>query len=135
MNLIDIENMKAADLKTNKAQAVEAAKSADLADLAARYVQARLDAATRDGKLAEQGVTITSLNTAIASERERAEGLSELSRRLTGKVEELETAVARLQQELALERQARASAEALARARRVAVAEINAIAGKALVDG
>lgn len=135
MNLIDIENMKAADLKAHKQQAIEAAKGADHADLAGRYVQARLDAVTRDEKLAEQGVTITSLNQAMAqTTAQLTQAVAEL-KGLQARFEQQKASLAECTQALASERQARALAETLAKARRVAVAEINAIAGKALIDG
>lgn len=71
MTLNDIENATAADIKANRVELVEQAKSATVDELAMRYVQARLDAKMRDEKLAEQGATITSLNEAIASARDR----------------------------------------------------------------
>lgn len=68
MQLTKIENLSAAELKSRReelADAVVAAAEIDREELAARYVQARLDAKLRDEKLAEQGQTIGSLNGSI----------------------------------------------------------------------
>lgn len=142
MKLHEIENLSVEDLKGRKPELIEHAGKADPAELAARYIQARTDAAARDAKLAEQGRTIEALNTAVTSERER---LFEASRQIEGMksaaaskdqaLADRDEQIRTLTRQLGEERAARATAEALARARKVAVAEINAIAGRALVDG
>ena len=67
MNIIDIENMTAAELKANQGEAVEAVANDEA--LAQRYVKALLDAKTRDEKLAEQGQTITLLQQAAEQQK------------------------------------------------------------------
>lgn len=64
MALEAIENMSASELKDQREALVALAAGQPAADLAARYVQARLDARMRDEKLAEQGKTITILQAA-----------------------------------------------------------------------
>jgi len=77
MKTADIENLAHKDLKARRDELVNALvdATADVprAELAARYVQARTDAAHRDEKLAEQAVTIGSLNTAIGDARQKVE--------------------------------------------------------------
>lgn len=81
MTLVEIENLTAAELKSRKAELIEQAKKAKVDELAARYVQARTDATIRDEKLHEQGVTITSLNEALLSEKNLSASLrSEISK-------------------------------------------------------
>ena len=72
MNLIEIENLSAVELKARRDELVEAAKGAPVEELAARYVQARLDATQRDEKLAEQGKTITALQDALSAAKAQA---------------------------------------------------------------
>lgn len=67
MNLHEIENMTAADLKAQRAELAESLKAEPPDDLADRYLQARHDAKQRDEKLAEQGRTITALQTGLAA--------------------------------------------------------------------
>lgn len=70
MTLIDIENLPAAELKKRRDELVAEAAKADTKELASRYVQARCDAAMRDDKLREQGVTINTLNDALATAKQ-----------------------------------------------------------------
>lgn len=65
MQTSHIENLSSADLKDQRAEIVSALKASPPDDLADRYVQARLDAKSRDDKLSEQGQTITTLNEAL----------------------------------------------------------------------
>lgn len=66
----DIENMSVAELKASK-NAIIAELQASPAELAARYVQARLDAKMRDEKLAQQGKYITQLEQTLAALEEK----------------------------------------------------------------
>lgn len=75
MTIYEIENLTAAQLKERKAELVEVAKEFPVDDLAARYVQARMDAKIRDEKLAEQGKTITRLESELDGERKAAKHL------------------------------------------------------------
>ena len=70
---IDIENMTAAELKAQQAAVISGLEGES--DLASRFVRARLDAKLRDEKLAEQGVTITELQSALQTVRQTAESL------------------------------------------------------------
>lgn len=68
MNLADVENLSAAELKEQRDSIVaelSGAEGIDREEIARRYVQARFDAKFRDEKLSEQGVTINSLNDSI----------------------------------------------------------------------
>lgn len=65
MELHEIENLSAAELKERRAELTEVAQAAPPDVLASRFIQARRDAKLRDEKLAEQGATITNLNAAI----------------------------------------------------------------------
>lgn len=75
MNLHEIENMTAAELKADKSELIELAKAEPVADLAARYVQARTDAKIRDEAMAVQGTTITQLGAALESLTKERDGL------------------------------------------------------------
>lgn len=55
MTLVEIENMSAVELRARAAEAIAAAQTAPAADLARRYVQARLDAKRRDDTMQSQG--------------------------------------------------------------------------------
>lgn len=70
MTLIDIENLSAGELKKRRDDLVAEAAKANVEELASRYVQARFDATMRDDKLAEQGVTINTLNDALAAAKQ-----------------------------------------------------------------
>lgn len=73
MTLETIENLSAADLKTKAAELVAEAVKVEPAELAKRYVQARLDAKMRDEVLAKQGETVTALQTGLkAAEQQNA---------------------------------------------------------------
>ncbi len=61
MQLTEIENLSAAELKAKRDELAAAIAGSPPEDLAARYVQARYDAKARDEKLAEQGQTIVAL--------------------------------------------------------------------------
>lgn len=73
MNISDIENLSSAELKARRDELLAALKDAAPADVAARYLQARTDARLRDEKLAEQGATITALQSGLAAATERIE--------------------------------------------------------------
>lgn len=146
MQLHDIENLSVEELKGRKAELIAEAAKAPPAELAARYVQARLDAKARDATLAEQGRTIATLNATLEKERqERADerqAAQQERQQLHGQLTKAQSQIEAHAQELvavnvrcgdALQRAE--TAEQLARARRTAVAEIQAIAGRALIDG
>ena len=67
MNLQDVENLSAADLKTRKKELLAAIKADAPAELADRYIQARTDAKVRDEAMAKQGKTIDSLQEGYAA--------------------------------------------------------------------
>lgn len=76
-SLIDIENASAEALKASRPEAIEIAKAADHDAVAERYVQARLDAKTRDELLSDQGDTITIIKKALAEKEEFANAESD----------------------------------------------------------
>lgn len=146
MTLIEIENLSAAlgaaELKARKAELVDAAAAADAAELAARYVQARIDARMRDEKLAEQGRTIGLLQDALEKAKqveaelrgakERAAALEAAIAELTAKQEAesrqaaaaLDAAIADLTAKLDAEACRATAATALARERRAVLANL-----------
>lgn len=161
MTITEVENMDAGTLKAKRAEAVEAVKGAP--ELAARYVQARLDATTRDEKLGEQGKTITALQDAAEASKKREADLrrtletacadalaagqaheSKLARVLevtrtaatsaNEMVESLTNNLADLQSECAEEKTQRAEAEALAKSRRAVLAQITGLIAPLLVQ-
>lgn len=71
-----IENLSAAELKAERAELAQAIAANPPEELAARYVQARLDAKIRDEKLAEQAATLRALEQGLAAATERVAALS-----------------------------------------------------------
>lgn len=61
MKISDVENLSFAEMQNQKSVIIESIVTADPAELAARYLQARMDAKRRDEKLWEQGVEITGM--------------------------------------------------------------------------
>lgn len=61
----DIENLSASELKQRRVELTKEMSEVAPDALASRYVQARLDAKMRDEKLAEQGTTITLLQSSL----------------------------------------------------------------------
>lgn len=147
MTIIDIENMTAEELKAQRAEAV---KSTGDNELAARYVQARLDAKQRDEKLAEQGVTITTLTKALADSNARADAAVADAKATAAQLAAAKDATVqtghKLQAEIAARQEdlnkARVNADAqakeinrldlLAKARRVALSGVSDIATQAI---
>jgi hypothetical protein len=76
MNIHEIENLSAAELKAKRAELIEAAKAVPIGELAERYVKARTDATIRDEKLAEQGGTIDALRAGAAALTEKNSDLA-----------------------------------------------------------
>lgn len=66
VKLAQIENMPHAKLKDNKADLIAAAAMEPVAELAARFVNARIDAKRRDERMAEMGAEITGLQETVA---------------------------------------------------------------------
>lgn len=73
MNTHDIENLSADELKARRDELIDAARMLPPGEVAARYVQARTDAARRDEKLAEQGKTITALQAGMDAAKAQVE--------------------------------------------------------------
>lgn len=141
MQLHEIENLDITALKSDKAALIAAASKAPVDELAARYVQARTDAAGRDAKLAEQGTTITSLHEALQAARQHnAEAVRKLDALNVQLAEQLTTIDDQAKQiaflKLTLDKGIKRteSAENLARSRRVALATASKILTDALVD-
>ncbi len=72
MNLHEIQNLSFAELKERRDELV---KLAGGNDVAARYIQALTDAKMRDEKLAEQGVTIKTLQDGMGLAQQRVADL------------------------------------------------------------
>ena len=70
MKIHEVENMSADELKAGQAEIVKALDGN--AELAVRYVQARLDAKIRDVKLAEQAKTLEALQTGLGAAEKQA---------------------------------------------------------------
>lgn len=86
MNIIDILNLSAAELKEKRAEAVEAATAVPVDELAGRAVQFLLDAKMRDEKLAEQGKTITLLQGSLESSSDQLNGAIQRIKDLEGEL-------------------------------------------------
>lgn len=145
MTLTEIENLSFADLKARRDELLASLKDADRAELTARYLQARTDAKQRDEKLAEQGQTITALQAGVeALTREKAKLESDLSAshelvlKREGECRAVEveldkckseavTAIQKLTADLAQETARANAGEALAKARRKALADVTGI--------
>ena len=142
MTIAEIENLSFADLKARRDELIQAAfESEDRGQLASRYVQARTDAKLRDEKLAEQGKTIDALTVGNAALQERfgsAEAYAQtLEEQLQEAREETRRGVDALKssQSLAASEKHRAdAAEKLAKARRVALAEVMKVISPVLAE-
>lgn len=142
-----IENLSFTELKEHRDALIADAEKLPPAELAARYVQARTDAKQRDEKLAEQGTTIASLNSALAESMARACGHAEEGNRLAAELaqskanhaasqEAAADCMAKMQKqndatnaELEATKAALAASEKLATQRRAALADVMAFAG------
>lgn len=138
MELHEIENLSATEIKEQRAQLIEDAKAAPVDQLASRYMQARLDAKTRDEKLAEQGKTITLLQQALekasADHEFTKQSLVQAQAALNAKEKECNTLLtstaerlADVQNNLAAETSRANAAEAFAKARRKGLADVAAV--------
>lgn len=135
--IIDIENASAGKLKASRAEAIEIAKASDHDAVAERYVQARLDASTRDELLADQGDTITTIKTALADKTElaksegdranSAEALLTESRAATNRVDgEAKAEIAELEAKAEIEiTELKAEAVKIAKAADTEIASLN----------
>lgn len=102
MQIQDVENLSADELKAQRVEAVQVARKAP--DVAERFVGARIDAKVRDEKLASQGETIGNL-TAQAVERTKViNTLQEELQRAQQRVTALEADVDLLTTDLTSER-------------------------------
>jgi hypothetical protein len=134
MQIHEVENLPAAELKTRKAELIEALGGGELAQ---RYVQARTDAKMRDEKLAEQGGMIAALTNGNAALEEKLQSLSTRNGELVNDLEASKARSASLLEQLSAaqkqttDQELRAvAAEKLAKARRAALADVMAFAGK-----
>lgn len=147
MTLIDLENLSAGDLKALENK-LDMAKAAPHDELAARYCRALYDAKARDEKLAEQGRTINALNDALGEAKQKAADaearcqqavsagdhavvtLRDQIATLKFKLEETEKAARQLTGDIDAQRARAEAAEALAKARRTALADVMNFAGQ-----
>lgn len=131
MTLIDIENLTFAELKSQRATLIEAARKADMAELATRFVDARTDAKQRDEKLAEQGKRIDqqqalmdrTLKT-LDEHEQRANQAERDCAASNGKINEQLEAMAVLEKRLRKAESDCVAAEQLAKSRRSVLADI-----------
>lgn len=131
MTLIEIENLTFAELKSHRSEAIEAAKAADVGELAARFVDARTDAKQRDEKLGEQGKIIVLLQDSLeraaqqfAEFQRRADAAEQSCTVANNTIAGLRDELAKAREELSLLAKDRDTAVTLAKARRGALAEI-----------
>lgn len=131
MTISEIENLSYAELKARREELIEAAAADDGGVLAQRYVQARTDAKLRDEKLAEQGQTIDALKAGYAALQEKSAAqdaqIKELETKLQDALKRVSEDIASLQdakQQIGAEMMRADQCEALAKARRVALASI-----------
>jgi len=87
MGLELIENLSAAELKSQRSELVAEAAKVDAAELADRYVQSRTDAKLRDEKMAEQGQAILAAEDRAIRAEDRAASLTQEVERLTARTE------------------------------------------------
>ncbi len=111
MKIHDVENMSAAELGEQYGAIVSALLDGPPpGDLAARYVQARLDAKLRDEKLGEQAKTLEALQTGLAAANQqdlvrierlgrRTAELADVQAQLEEKEQQATASLARLQSE------------------------------------
>lgn len=92
--LTDIENLTPGELKTRRAELVAAAQQQPAAELAERYVKARLDASLRDERLGEQGRIITTLQDGLEAKSRENSGLTSEVATLRRALDEAETLIA-----------------------------------------
>lgn len=133
--LQEIENATAEQLKERKAEFVERAQESGSAELATRFINARLDAKVRDQRLAEQAEQLAALQTAVQNSnqansdmRKQLEGAAQLGKTFEEFREQVSKQVAALQEKLKAAEERAAKAEALASSRREVLGQImNAI--------
>lgn len=133
MTITEIENLSFAELKLHRNALIEAASNADKSELASRYVQARTDATHRDEKLSEQGKTIDALNSGNNALLEKRAELEAQVQALTAQQVDAQTLIRRQTDTIRDWAGRLESAERLARARRVALAEVMQIISPVLV--
>lgn len=159
MNIEEIEGLSLAELRARHDELVTTCKDVKPAVLAARYVQARTDAAMRDESMAKQAETLEALQTGLkaadervvainATAKQRIEAVTESvaivqealvtqtasSEQIQGALDAALAANAELQQQIAMIRGERNAAAELAKARRLALATVmehaNSLAAK-----
>ena len=134
MDLIQAENLTAADIKKRRDEVREAAESADKGALIQRYIGTLYNAKARDELLATQGKTIKVLQDAAAVSTDRIvameSSLHEANTELTRCKVELGEAVEKISVAEALV----VTSTALAKSRRVGVAQIANICNPLLAE-
>lgn len=88
MTIQEIENLSLAELKQQQKELTEQLKGVGIAELAGRYLQARIDAKMRDDKLSEQGKNISLMQDGMAAAKSQIELLQS---NLSDKTAELAT--------------------------------------------
>lgn len=141
MNLIDIENLPFADLKSRRAELIEQAARSTQADLAARFVDARTDAKHRDERMSEQGRTIASLNDGLDAKshelelaKARVVDLEQQVQAYVREVSKFQEEVAAFKESLRVANRERDIATALSKSRRGALATVMQTIAPLLAD-
>jgi hypothetical protein len=138
MQIHEVENLSAAELKARKAELIEALGGGELAQ---RYVQARTDAKMRDEKLSEQGGMIAALTNGNTALEEKLQSLSTRTGELVNDLEASNARSASLLEQLSAAQKETTGqelravdAEKLAKARRVALANVMQFVAPLLVS-
>jgi hypothetical protein len=145
VTILEVENMGPDELKEQHDACVAAAKASPLDELARRYVKSRYDATRRDVLLGEQAKTLKALQTGLDASQESTNGwkakaeeanqlltaastvVKDLTATLTAEREQADEKLAHLRRELAEQILRADAAEARAKDRRVALAEVAAV--------
>lgn len=131
MNITEIEGLPYSELRERHDELVAACKDMKPDVLAARYVQARTDAAMRDGKLGDQAKTIEALQSGLKAAEAHVEASKKAAQEQTAIVAEtqakLDTAITestKLTGQVATLKGECRTATELAKARRTALADV-----------
>lgn len=125
MQLNEIVNLTAAELKVKRQELMDSIEPDKV--LAARFLQALTDAKLRDEKLAEQGITISNLNTALARTNSKIVELEAALTKANERIDLMQADNTKVVAEMTDSIMRAATAEQRAKARRVALASIMAL--------
>lgn len=75
MDITKIEELPLKELTSRREELIIVCQEMDIAVVARRYMQARIDATMRDGKMAQQAKTLEALQTGLSAAQERVEAI------------------------------------------------------------